>query len=94
MLILYQKMMMMMDDDEIKQAMNFSGTDDEFNELNYSISLQNLAHIDDIRPTEFDPSVHATNRRAIVEIPKQALSLSTVHCLIEQQGRYNETHKN
>lgn len=82
------------DDEEIKRVMHFSGTDDEFNELNYSISLHTLSHVDDIRPTEFDPSVYQTKRRKVVEVPKRALSLNTVACLIEQQDRFIISHKN
>lgn len=46
------------DDAEIKIRMNYNGSDDEFCALQQSISLDHLAHADDIHPSVYDPSNH------------------------------------
>ncbi|XP_037033559.1 snRNA-activating protein complex subunit 3 [Bradysia coprophila] len=78
----------------IKSLMNYQGMDEEFASLEDSISLQQLAHIDDLNPMPFDPSESSTRRHSVTRVPKKALHLKTVSALIEVQGKYNESHRN
>lgn len=80
-------------DKELQNAMNFNGSDQEFDELLDSIALENLSQSDDIRPTPFTPSAVIARKRSTVEIPKKALKLKTVTALIESQKDYTEFHR-
>lgn len=66
------------DDAEIRSAMNFNGSEDEFYDLQQSISIDHLAHSDDIRPTPYDPSNHIVKQKNDVHLPKEAFRLNTV----------------
>lgn len=79
---------------DIKLLMNFDGTDDEFNSLEESISLSQLAHDDDMKPMPFDPSESSTRRHSVAKVPKKSLHLKTVSALVEMQSKFNEGHRN
>lgn len=79
---------------DIKSLMNFSGTNDEFNSLEDSVSLTQVAHADDIKPMPFDPSDSSSRRNSVAQVPKRALHLQTVSNLVESQGKFNEGHRN
>ncbi len=80
--------------EDIKSLMNFDGTDDEFASLEESISLNQLANVDDLKPMPFDPSDSSSRRHSVAVVPKKALHLKTVSALIETQGKFNEQHRN
>lgn len=81
-------------DADIKSVMNFDGTEEEFRELEDSISLSQLEHDDDIQPVPFDPSDSGSRRHSVAKVPKKALHLKTVSALVETQGKFNEGHRN
>lgn len=67
---------------EIRSAMNLS--DDDFNDLQQSISIDQLAHPDDIRPTPYDPSKYSTKQKNYTHLPEKALRLNTVATLAKR----------
>lgn len=79
---------------DIRTLMNFDGTDDEFSALENSISLSRLAQADDMKPMPFDPSDSASRRHSVAQVPKKALHLKTVSNLVEEQGKFNQGHRN
>lgn len=80
------------DDAEIRSAMNFNGSDDDFYDLQKSISIDLLAHSDDIRPTPYDPSKHIIKQKNHAHLPKQALRLNTVATLVKRAPAMHYGH--
>lgn len=81
-------------DDDIKEAMQHDGTDDDFERLLASVSLEkHLQHIDDIRPTKFEPSSHQSLVKSKLGIPKDALRLNTVATLVDYQEKLDHKQR-
>lgn len=80
------------DDAEIRSAMSFNASDDDFYALQQSISIDQLDHDDDIGPTPYDPSKHTTKQKNDAHVPEQALRLNTVATLIRVRGMHYGTH--
>lgn len=79
---------------ELKSAIKFEGTEEDFKRLCQNTSIHLLEHTDDIRPNKFEPSTLSRKKKSILEVPRRALRLKTISTLINIQGKLNESHKN
>lgn len=69
--------------EEVKQLLNLSTPDDEY-QLENSISLNNLAQVDDVRINDFSlTDMHRFKRCEKVEIPKKAMRLRCIENRME-----------
>lgn len=72
-------------DEEIKFAMNFNGTDDDYQDLLSSVSIdQHLFQFDDVRTFNSNSKNVLKHRRSTVEFHINALKLQRVKDLIEK----------
>lgn len=69
-------------DDEIRDRMNFKGTNSEFELLKQSVSCEeNLKSLNDIRQFEFDPN--SIQKKTFIEFDSNALKLNRIQEIIK-----------
>lgn len=81
----------LVDNNDLMTAIKFTGQPENFQDLDASISLDNLSHPDDLRISDYDPAKPARRKKSPT-LPKEAMSLQTISTLVAQKDVFTDGH--